>query len=77
MGLSKFKHLQCYMNNFELDYGKFECLAQRNQLSTIIHSAIEELFETLETADLDMSTDHSIIETIVNRNFGNKFHHQN
>ena len=35
------------------------------------------VFETLETADIDISTAHSVIEPIANRNFGNTFHHQN
>ena len=41
MELSKLKHLQFYMTNFELDYRKFECPTQRHQLSTILHSTIE------------------------------------
>ena len=35
------------------------------------------VFETLETADIDMSTAHSVIEPIANQNFGNTFHHHN
>ena len=65
------------MTNFELDYGNFQCLPQIHQLSTIFHSAIEELFETLETADVDMSTAYFIIELIFNWNFGNKLHYHN
>ena len=32
---------------------------------------MEEIFETIETSDIDMNTSSSIIETIFNRNFGN------
>ena len=77
MELSKLQHLQWYMTTFELDFINFESLPLRHQLSTIFHSTIEEVFETLETADVDMSTSHSIIEPIVNQDFGNTFHHQN
>ena len=38
---------------------------------------IKGVFETLETADVDMSTAHSMIEPIVNLHFGNTFHHHN
>ena len=65
------------MNTFELDYRKFERLPQRQQLSTIFNSTIEEVFETLETAGLYMLTDHFMIEPIFNLNFGNTIHHQN
>ena len=54
MELSKLKHIQQYMNTFKLDYIKFENLTQRHQLSTILHSTIEEVFVTLEPADVDM-----------------------
>ena len=65
------------MTNFEPDYRKFELPPQRHQISTICNCTIEEVCETLETEDVEMSTYHSIIETIINRNFVNKFHHQN
>ena len=65
------------MTTSELDYRNFERIPQRHQLSTIFHSTIEEVFETLETADVDISTAHFIIEPIVNRNFVNTFHHHN
>ena len=42
------------MTPFELYYIKCEPLSQRHQLSTIFYSTIEEVFETLETADVDM-----------------------
>ena len=35
-----------------------------------------EIFETLETVDIDMNPSHSMIGPIVNRNFGNTFQHQ-
>ena len=52
MELSKLKHHQCYMTKFELDYRKFEQLPKRHQLSTTIHIKIEELIETIDTADV-------------------------
>ena len=77
MELSKLKHLQWYMTTFELYYRRFERLPQRHKISTIFYSTIEEFFETLKTAYIDITTAHSIIESIVNRDFGNKFQHQN
>ena len=77
MELSKLEHLKQYTTNFELDYRRFERLPQRHQLSTIFNSAIEEVFETLETSDKEISTAHSIIEPTAKRNFGNIFQHQN
>ena len=65
------------MTTFELDYRKFELPTYRNQLPTLLQATIEEVFENLETLDVDMSTSHSNIEPIFNRNFGNTFHHQN
>ena len=44
------------MNPFELYFRKFEGLTQRNQLSTILNLTTEEVFETLEKADIDMKT---------------------
>ena len=38
---------------------------------------MELIFENLETEDIEMNPYHSMIEPIVNRNFGNKFHHHN
>ena len=75
--LSKLKQLQQYMNTFELDYNVFERLPQINQLYNAFTYGIEEVSETLFTADIDMTTSHSMIEPIVNRNFGNTFQHQN
>ena len=77
MELLKLKHLECYIATFELNYRNFEWLPQRHQLTTTFHFTIEEVFETLDTEDLDMSTAHSIIDPIVNRNFGSTFHHKN
>ena len=71
MELSKLKHLQQYMTLFDLYYRKFEHLPQRHQLSTTFQFKIEEVFETIEIEDVDIKTDHSMIEPIVNRNFGN------
>ena len=65
------------MTTFEIKYRKFERLTHGHQLSTKFHFTIEEVFETLETEDVDMSTSHSMIDPIFNRNVGNIFHHQN
>ena len=54
MELSKFKHIQCYTTTFELDHRKIEYTPKIHQLSTIFQYTIGEVFETLETADLDM-----------------------
>ena len=77
MKLSKLKHIKRYMTTFELYCINFECLPKRQQLSTIFNYTIEEVSETLKIVYVDMSTAHSMIEPIVNRNFGNTFHHQN
>ena len=42
------------MNHFELDHRNIECLPKIHQLSTTFTPKIEEVFETLETADIDM-----------------------
>ena len=75
MELSKIKNPQHYMNLFELGFRRFELQPQSNQLSIIFNPSMELIFETLETADVDMNPSHSMIESIVNRNFGNTFHH--
>ena len=77
MELSKLKHLQIYMTPFDLYYRKFERHPQIQKLSITFTPTIEEVFETLETADIDMTPSQLIIEPIVNLNFGNKFQHQN
>ena len=38
---------------------------------------MEVILETLEKLDIDMNPSNSMIEPIVNRNFGNKLKHQN
>ena len=76
MELSKLNHIQRYMTNFELDYIKFERLPQRHQISIIFKSSMKEVFETLETAGVDMSTSPSMIEPIVNLVFSNIFRHK-
>ena len=63
------------MTQFELNDRKFECLPQSHQLSTTCTPTIEEVFETLETANIDMKSSHSMIEPIANQNFGNTFQH--
>ena len=65
------------MNPFELDYRKFELLPQIHQLSTSLSATIKEVFETLEMEGVDVTSSHSIIEPIVNRNFGNTFQYHN
>ena len=54
MEILKLKDLQRYMTSFELNFGKFERQPQRDQLSIIFRPSIEIIFETLETADIDM-----------------------
>ena len=67
------------MNTFELGCKQFERKLHLNQLCNTFQLTIEEVFETLETADVDITTAHdsNVIGTIVNRNFGNNFNHQN
>ena len=65
------------MTPYELDYRKFERLPQSHQLSTKFTSTIKEVFETLDTFDIYMTSSHSMIEPIVNRNYGNIFQHNN
>ena len=77
MELSKLKHIQRYMNSFELQFRRFERQPQRDQLSNIFTPKIEEIFETLETADIEINPSHSMIETIINRNFVNTFQNHN
>ena len=77
MEMSKLGHLQQYMTTFQLKYRRFERLPRRHQISTIFNSTIEEVIETPETVDVYMSTAYSVIEPIVNHNFGNKFQHHN
>ena len=77
MELPKLSHIQIYITPFEIDYGNFERQPQSQQSSLSFTSKIKEIFEILETEDIDMTPYHSMIEPIVNMHFGNKFHHQN
>ena len=79
MDLLKSKYLQCHISTIELENRQFECNSQRHQLSNTFQFTIEEMFETLETADVYITTANysTLIETIVNRNFGNTFHFHN
>ena len=65
------------MTDFELEYRKFEWLPQRHQIFTTFHFINEEVFETLETANVGISKAHSVIFPIFDRNFVNTFHLQN
>ena len=77
MKLSKTKHLQCYMNKFELEYRNIMRLPQIIHLSTTFLLILKSVFETIETVYVEMSTAHSMIGPIVYRNFDNTCHHQN
>ena len=79
MAISKLKQLQRYLTSFEIYYRKFERKPQRHQLSIEFDVTMEQVFETLEIADIDMTNTSSptMVETIFNRNFVNTFHHQN
>ena len=65
------------MTLFELDYIIFENKPERHQLKNTFPLTIEEVFETLEIADVEMTTTRSskIIEPIFNRNCFNTFYH--
>ena len=63
------------MTSYELDYRRFERQPQRKQLYVTFTPKIKEIFETIETADIDTNQYNSIIEPIVNSNFGNTFQH--
>ena len=58
MELSKFKHLKRYMTLCELNYIRFERQPQIQQLSLTFTPKIGEIFETLETVDLNMTPSH-------------------
>ena len=75
--MSKLKHIQRYMTSFELNFSRFERYPQSEQISITFTSSMELIFETIEIVDIGMNQHNSIIEPIVNRNFGYKFHHQN
>ena len=65
------------MTPFILNYKRFERHAQNQKLSLPLTPKIEEIFETLETVDIDMTPSHSMIEPIVNSNFGDTFRNKN
>ena len=65
------------MTSFGLDFRSFERQPQISQLFIIFTHSMKVIFETTETEYIDMNTYHSMIENIVNRNFGNKSHHKN
>ena len=58
------------MTPLEMNYRKFEHITKKNQHYTIFTS-------TIDTVDVDMTTSHSIIEPMVNQNFGNTFQQLN
>ena len=62
----KLNHLQYYRNTFQLEYINFERKPQRNQFSTTFQFTIQEVFETLETANVDTKTANS--STMIERN---------
>ena len=65
------------MTSFEIPFRLFECHPQSYQLKhTFIHS-IELIFKHMDIVDIDMNPYQLMIDPIVNRNFGNTFHHQN
>ena len=77
MEISKLRHLQRYMTYFEMDYRKIERNPQQHQLYIKFEITMIQVFETLETSEIDTITSYStnLIELNVNINFGNTFHH--
>ena len=65
------------MTSFGVSFRQFEREPQRDQLKQTFNNSIELIFKTMETYDIDINTSQSTIDLIVNRNCGNKFHHQN
>ena len=65
------------MTILEQEDRKYEENRQWYHPSTKFHFTIEEVFETLDTADVEMSAAHFMIEPIVNRNICNTFHQHN
>ena len=61
------------MTILEQEDRKYEENQQWYHPSTKFHFTIEEVFETLDTADVEMSAAHFMIEPIVNRNICNTF----
>ena len=77
MELSKLKHIQHYITSFQIALRQFERSPQSDQLKYTFDQPIELIFEAMETDDISMTPSWSIIDPIVNRNFGNTFHNQN
>ena len=55
MELSKLKHPQRFINNFEMYYRKFERKTQRHQRFIYFEIKMESLFLTLETSDIHIT----------------------
>ena len=72
-------HQEFYRTKFKLEYRKLERKPNRYQISNTFQLTMEEFFETLETADVDMTTVFfkTMIEPIFNINFSNTLRHQN
>ena len=75
--MSKLKHIQRYMTSFEIAYRQFENKPKSDQIPLTFTPKMKEIFETIETSNIEMNPNHSMIEPTVNSNFGNKFQHQN
>ena len=75
--LSNLKHPQLYMTFYDLEYRRFERQPQSNQLYLTFTPKLEEIFETIETADININSYQSLIEPIIDRNFKNTFQHHN
>ena len=58
MELSKMKHIQGYINAFELDFRRFERQPQSGQLSIISTPSMEFIFENIKTVDIDINPHH-------------------
>ena len=76
---SELPHLQQFVKSFELDYLKYESKKHRHQLKNTFPFIMEEVFETLETEYVDITTTDSsnMIETVLKRYFFNTFNHHN
>ena len=55
MELSKLKHIQRYMNLFDINFRQFELQPQIYQLKYPLHQSIDIYFEYLEAADIEMN----------------------
>ena len=65
------------MTNCKIEYENLEQNLQRQELSSIFLLLNEELFENLETTNVDISTANFIIEHFSNKKVGNTCHYQN